>query len=454
MKRALAPFMIGVMLGLPPADAAAQTLTHVLSGVVYDSVAGAALPSAIVQAVELDSAMRATRHVYWGVADTRGRYKIAGIPSGRFAVGFQHDALNALGLESPLRVVDFTTEADISIDLAIPSGTVVRAQSCATGQGRANDGMLAGYVLDAASDAGLDSVAVDLRWVEVQRSGGSYRTVPHHVSATVSLDGQFAACGVATGAPVNITIARKGYRDVTGEITIPDGGAVRRDFHLSQGRAQRGTATLIGRVIHADSMPLSAGRVLIPALGVDVPVVNGNFTAAGLPAGTWMAEARAIGYEPQGAMIDLVAQTTSSTTIVISNKVQLLEGISVVGKPGSDYRKLVEILERKQVGFGTFFMPGDERLARADRLSDVVQLAAGFHIDQRGALEARVMGGSIRNGLQRCHPTLYVDGFRDGPMPALMSEVLAVAAYPDMAGTPVQWRDPRTCAVIAVWTKR
>jgi hypothetical protein len=85
--------------------------------------------------------------------------------------------------------------------------------------------------------------------------------------------------------------------------------------------------------------------------------------------------------------------------------------------------------------------------------ADVVQLAAGFHIDQKGALEGRVIGG-LKNGLTRCVPTLYVDGFRGGPMPALMSEVLAVAAYPDMAGTPVQWHVLGTCAVIAVWTKR
>jgi hypothetical protein len=35
-----------------------------------------------------------------------------------------------------------------------------------------------------------------------------------------------------------------------------------------------------------------------------------------------------------------------------------------------------------------------------------------------------------------------------------MQDVLAVAMYPDLTGVPVQWRDPRTCAVIAVWTKR
>src|SRR4051812_38527341 len=93
---------------------------HVVHGVVFDSIAGAVLPGAIVQAVKLDSASHPTTRGWYGVADRNGHFSIAGIPAGRFAFGFQHDALAALGLDSPLRIVELSSANDVTVDLAIP----------------------------------------------------------------------------------------------------------------------------------------------------------------------------------------------------------------------------------------------------------------------------------------------------------------------------------------------
>ncbi len=259
--------LLRVVLAIGIVPRASAQKVHVVTGTVFDSVAGVPLAGAIVQVVQLDTALRATSHVVLGVTDGHGHYVIGGLPTGRVAIGFQRDALTALGLESPLRVVAVDGEADIIVDLAIPAGTVVRTRNCDTPAN--GDGMLTGYVL-------------------------------------------------------------------------------------------------LGRVVHGEGVPVAAGHLVIPALGVDVPVLNGAATITGLPPGTWVAEARAIGYEPQRAMVDLAASGTASVTLVLGNKVQLLEGIRVVGRPSADY---------------------------------------------------------------------------------------ALAAYPDMTGTPVNWRDGRTCAVIAVWTK-
>jgi hypothetical protein len=62
-----------------------------------------------------------------------------------------------------------------------------------------------------------------------------------------------------------------------------------------------------------------------------------------------------------------------------------------------------------------------------------------------------VIGGL--HSLERCIPTVFVDGVREEMM-VPMTDVLAVAAYPDLAGTPVNLRDGRMCAAIMVWTKR
>ncbi|MEO8622034.1 MAG: carboxypeptidase-like regulatory domain-containing protein [bacterium] len=431
--------------------ATAQGDSHTLRGTVFDSVAHAALPGAVVQAVQVDSVAGMKSRAYTATTDDHGRFKIGGVPTGRFAVGFQHDALNALGLESPLRIVELGSNADVSVDLAIPSGPVVRAQRCPSSQGDSGDGMVAGYVLDAMTSARLDTVSLELRWAEPQRSANSERGATHHRIATVDSTGRFVACGVASGVDLAIAVTRSGYRGVSGEIVVPAGGVLRRDFHLTQPAVRHGSATLTGRVTYADSVPVRVGHVLIPALEVDAEIVDGSFSVSRLPPGTWAVEVRALGFDPRRALVDLSAYATTSLRLVIKNNAQLLAGMTVVGVASADRKKMVEILDRQRVGFGTWFMPGDERLARADKLSDLLQYAAGFHLDGHGGMEGRVKGGL---GLTRCRPTYFIDGRRmlGLEMPP-MSDVLAVAAYPDIAGTPVNWRDGRMCAAIAIWTK-
>lgn len=426
----------------------AQRPLHSITGTVFDSVGLAPLSGAVVQAVRLDSASRPTGN-WWAIADVRGHFAIAGVPTGRFAFGFQHEALAGLGLESPLRILDVAS--DTAIDLAIPRGAAVHTQSCAMDVNQ-SDGLLAGYVLDAVTGAPLVGVPVDVHWIEVERAGASYRTVPHHVAAIADSSGRYKACGLPSGAIVNVSLDRKGYREVDGEIVLSAAAAMRRDFHLAKVDADQGTASMSGRVLQSDSSPVRSGRVIVPALGTDVAISDGRFSLSGLPSGTWVAEAQAIGYEPKSVLIDLVSQTTSSTTIVLGPKAQPLEAVTVLGTSPVEKRKLAEILDRKRVGFGTIFMPGDERLAKAKSMSDLARVAAGFSIMRGDTILGRIVGG-FKNGLARCRPTIFVDGVRSDTVSAPMDEVLAVAMYPDLMGVPVQLRDGRTCGAILVWMK-
>ncbi len=440
--RVLLLVMTGACVMTLPRPLRAQGARATVQGTVYDSVAHEPLRGAIVQAVQLDSLARPTPAVFFAVANSRGHFSLANLPQARFAFGFQHEALRALGLESPLRVVDLDTDTG-TVNLGIPSASGVRARRCGS------EGMLSGYVLDAATQQRLTDATLALHWVDIERTAGSMRTVPHVVTADVSAEGAFVACGLPPGAAIDVSVSRTGYRSITGELTIPVTGLLQHVFRLADLQATRGTATLAGRMVHADGSPVTAGSVRIPALKVEAPVTNGAFSLASLPAGTWATEARAIGYQPQVLLVDLAAQTTTVDTIVIAARVQLLDAVSVVGRPSADFRKLQEVLERKRVGFGTFFLPGDERLAHALELRDLVQVSAGFRVTG-GGIVARGLSGKA--GHYNCSPTIYVDGEKDGPMPP-MSEILAVAAYPTVVGTPVQWRDGRTCAAIAIWTK-
>src|SRR3954452_12672737 len=81
----------------------AQQPHTVVTGVVYDSVASAPLSGAVVQVVAVDTSAGAVPRAYSAVSDAAGHYLIANLPSGKFAIGFQPQALDALRIELPVR---------------------------------------------------------------------------------------------------------------------------------------------------------------------------------------------------------------------------------------------------------------------------------------------------------------------------------------------------------------
>src|SRR4051794_22929196 len=103
--------LLAIGFTVAPHDlAVAQAGSHRLHGTVFDSIAHAALPGAVVQAVQMDSISGMKARAYTATTDERGRFTIGGVPTGRFVVGFQHEALNALGLDSPKRIVETGSE--------------------------------------------------------------------------------------------------------------------------------------------------------------------------------------------------------------------------------------------------------------------------------------------------------------------------------------------------------
>jgi hypothetical protein len=94
---------------------------------VLDSLQGAPLARALVQLVATDAPAP------FGVTvetDSLGRYRITGVPVGRYTVGFHHPRLDSLGLEPPLHGVEVGSISDVRADLAIPSAKRLRATVC------------------------------------------------------------------------------------------------------------------------------------------------------------------------------------------------------------------------------------------------------------------------------------------------------------------------------------
>lgn len=423
-----------------------------VSGTVFDSVGRVPLGGAVVQVVVVDSAglTVASTSNFAAIADADGHFRITGLPRGSFGIGFQHGALTALRLESPLRGFRIVGDTNLSIDLAIPRGPVIRSAMCAGSPDA--DGVLAGLALHGSQGTVLAGASVVLGWVEVALVEGRFRTVPRRVTALAADDGSFIACALASGTPLTVAISKAGYRDIIGEIAVPSGDVVRRDFRLVDTASAGVTGAITGRLVHADGGMVTSGQVSVAALELDAPVQNGAFSLAGVPAGTWSVEARVIGYEPGLAFVDVVEGAPATLRLTVGPRVQVLEAINVVGKMSRDVKVLQEVAARRRTAAGTVFLSGNAWLESADSPVDVLRAARGFMFGSpRGCFE---------QGSSGKHLAVYLDGL---PFEAGLREIgnlvpihdiLAIEAYPDAHSVPAIWRATNVCALIAVWTKQ
>jgi hypothetical protein len=186
-----------------------------------------------------------------------------------------------------------------------------------------------------------------------------------------------------------------------------------------------------------------------------------------LPVGTWSTEARAIGLEPQSALVDTREGAPVATTITVADRAQQLDAVTVVGPPSRNAKILDEVLRRQRSSFGTLFLQGSPWLEGALHPADVLRAARGFRYKSPTNIESRAQTGETCDGI-----AVYVNGVRLVDDLAELSntvpvrDVLAIEAYPDRAFAPFQWRfstalqtDPKgkllyVCAIVAVWTTR
>ncbi len=442
---------------------------HRVTGIVHDPNAGVRLAGAVVQAVRVDPSATFT-----AVTDSLGRFELSDLPDGRYAIGFQHRALAALNIDSPIDAFELGADSVVRINLAVPSGAALREMLCGKSDAKARDGVLAGFVVTARDDQPLAGARIVARWTEVGINRGKIGPVARDTSATVSDDGTYHMCGVPSDAPVNVEVRAAGQREIEGEVFIPLASVVRRDFRMADSATTVGSGVLAGRLLREDGEGIASGRVVIPALSREARVQDGNFSLTQLPAGTWAVEARAIGYEPLSALMEVADQASMPARITLAKEAQKLAAVTVVGKASREVKTLEEIRQRSLTSAGTQFMPGNSWLKAAFDPGDVMRGARGFSVKSPTKVEGRpyfdskgrqlpcsTSNGGLRGDRNELKEVaVYIDGMRTpGGLETLnndlrMDQVLAIETYPDVTTAPFIWRNSATCAVIAVWTKR
>ena len=412
-------------------------------GMVYDSISRGPLRGATVQIVMQSAGAR----VYTAQADSAGRFIIENVPPGRYLAGFFHFALDSLGLEPPVRMIEVGGSLDQQrVILGTPSARTVSRALCGRASGD-SIGALYTRVLDARTGDPVAGATVIASWQEMVNSGEAVRHEAPELDARSNGEGWAVVCGLPGGVPVSARVVKGADTSGIVSIRVPANGFLRRDLRLG------GAARVSGVVRNAKGAALP--RAMVRVAGREVVTrtdSSGTFTLPPLPAGSHTIEARAIGYASrQGAFEFAGGEGTQSADIT-------LDSLPIPAGSVRSAAHREEFAQRRSAGAGTFLDARDVERLKPFAVSDLFRGIAGAAVSDQGlnhVVTFAAFGG-------RCVPALILDDVairmdEGTSLDRLVQpeDVEGVEAYTREADVPAPFRERAAdCGVIVIWTGR
>ena len=447
-----------------------------VTGVVYDSIAGAPLAGVTVQFVATDPGPG--RRFFSATSNGVGRYEISEIPAGRYLAGFFHQALDTLGIEMGPRQVSIE-DGSQTVPLATPSPRTLKASICPNTPASEGTGLLIGHVRKSTDESAVSGAFVVAEWNEtiIDDAGIHHRDARVHGATTGP--GWFAICHVPTDAVLHtrasfgpdssgwvaLQIPPDGIRHVTyfiGAVTrVGDGDEAGTDSVAAADslelRMLRGRARLTGTVRNEKGEPLVNAVVVVWETGLEsLTRDDGSFTLDSLPDGTHMLEARALGYMPVHLPIHLAERRPATAELNFRQRVVVLPAVQTRAQLVYSSH-LAGFERRRRRGFGEFLTPAQIEAKSEQRLGRLLQEVIGLElIEERGGLTIPRMRASRGGGTRYCTPSLYVDGLldRSTDLDLLYSNrIMAVEIYNREFSRPPEFSDKNPCGAIVVWMK-
>lgn len=356
--------------------------------------------------------------------------------------------------------------------------TVVDSLRSLCGPNMRSDGVaLVGFVKDAATHSGLDSVSVSIKWVDLTlTTRGVTRSTETRVART-NTDGWYVGCGVpaeavivswaergsATTGAVAATLTRVSARlDFTLDTTARRSTAV--DFGADPSGAALFPAAIGGARLHVLVRDLSGRRVTnarVRILGQSSSRSNSNgvVTFDSIAGGTQTVEVLAIGYQPERRTLDVAAGRASTDTIVLTSLNAVLDTVRITAS-----RDPTGFEMRRATRKGQFITSEDIESEDPVNTTHLLRTRQGlrYTFDRNGFALIDVTTQD-----KPCHPLILVDGFPPGSAPtALGQATLDWIVHPDEIGgveiytTPAQipaeiarFAFGPACAAIVIWTR-
>jgi carboxypeptidase family protein len=454
-------------------------VAHV-TGVVYDSMAMRPLAGALVQLalVPASGTIDTVRSV---MTDSLGRYDFISVPPGTYLLGFQHVAMDSLGLSGPLQRVDVRTASTVRAPMAVPSPQAIIRTVCGRDGVKDSLAALLGSVRHARSDAPLPGAFVSLRWGEIilNRGGTMQRSTPI-VDTYANDEGWFTAC-VPGG--VQVTLRATHNNDLSGnvELGVPAQAVLRRDIYVGPALAEvrapdstatgrqreeriveRGSGELRGVVRALDGGPIDGARVaLLSGEGETRTNAQGEFVLSGLPFGSHTIEARAIGYVPGQSIADIVEfRSAVAEFVLVDVSGYLLDTVRVAAVRRLDAAARGGFERRRKSGSGMFLDETVLDTIKAMTFRDLVRRLPFIRFVRGNTLKdswrehVEFMGGMG----DPCIPHIYLDGTRlidektDLDVIIHPASVRRIEAYQRGVAIPAEFASNMDCGVLAIWT--
>lgn len=462
--RAAAAALLGAAcLAASPAHAQMPALAR-LEGHVTDSVHARPLAHVPVQAIR-----RAPEPTLTIVeTDDAGRFRFDSLVPGRYGVSVIAPLLDSLDLVAPEVFVDVAAGAKASVDLALPSGTTLRAAACPGMQLARGHGAVVGSATDASTDLPLTGAMVVVGWTDLSVDQATRRvsSVPRTGAVPVDSLGTYRLCGVPTDVPLVLQLQRGTVTGSAVDAMVDDSiGVLRRNLSLADGDgtardavaardtvpqpATSGTATISGVVVGTGEQPVPDAQVRIANARSSARTDSlGRFTLSGLPAGTQMLEARRIGYLAARVPVELRSGQAVSRRVVLTRAVSL-DSVRIIAMRS----RYPEMEQRRRRGLGRFLDQSDIEKRNPFQTSDLLRMMPGFRVVGDG-LDSRIISTRGHSGFSGpCETNVVIDGMQHMDIGMVHpADIAGIELYRGPGEAPIQY-DSR-CGVIVIWTKR
>lgn len=218
---------------------------------------------------------------------------------------------------------------------------------------------------------------------------------------------------------------------------------------------QQPTGMLVGHLVDRQSGTAIVGATIV-ILGWSLEAGSdsaGRFTYEGLRPGSYMLQARAVGYTITNWVVKVGEAEEQHRTFPMAPLAVELAPVTVEGQPSYAERRRLEFEQRRASGRGYFITEGEIRHANATTIGQVLRTVPGVRAICNASGCTMRMARSPRN----CFPEYVLDGF-----PATLSTtanlptvgVIGIEVYRSLSETPQQFiRSDQMCGAIVIWTR-
>jgi len=214
-------------------------------------------------------------------------------------------------------------------------------------------------------------------------------------------------------------------------------------------------AILVGHLIDRQSGTAIVGASVV-ILGWSLEAGSdsgGRFTYTGLRPGSYMLQARAVGYTVTNWVVRVGEAEEQHRTFPMAPLAVELDPVTVEGHPSFAEQRRIEFEQRRAAGRGYFITANDIERVNASTIGQVLRSVPGIRAICNSAGCTMRMARSPRN----CFPEYFVDGF-----PATLSTtanlptvgIIGIEVYRSLSETPQQFmRSEQMCGAIVIWTR-